>query len=52
MGLAEDKYLFVPAYDSPAHTQDRRRSLATHSAMLVDPAKPAVPLDHVEVRRG
>lgn len=50
VGLEENKYLFIPAYDSPEHTQNRRRALAAHSATLVDPAKPAVPVEHVEVR--
>jgi hypothetical protein len=49
VGLAEEKYIFVPSYDSPEHTQNRRRALATNAATLVDPAQPAVPLEHVEV---
>ena len=50
MGLEEDKYFVIPAYDSPEHTQTRHLSLAAHSAVLVDPSKPAVPVEHVEVR--
>ena len=50
VGLTEEKYIFVPAYDSPEHVNARHRALGTHSAVLVDPLQPSVPATDVHVR--